>query len=309
MLGFVRPSNAFSCRNGAYIAVDWVQKEKNSDEINAYVTRLRSANIHDYFVFANGFKSEQHIVRLANFLNHARSSDPELRIYAMIGRRLCGESKQKCVDIADQKQQSSLAGRAKALWDAGFDGVQLDLEPVVSGSTELVSILSQVRAEKPHGKTLSLAGYLVASDRDTSSIAKPRARPASDLPILSWSRAYYERLIGLIDHVMLMNYDTAIRDPVEYRTFTAWQTREIQKIASAKSIKVQVGLPSNVPGRKGLFDRKAENLTSGSLGITDALLETGSECPKDFGVAIFTVDGLTPDMLSAFVKSWATPIR
>jgi hypothetical protein len=294
---------AYSCRNGAYISPEWIQTPRSSEDITAYVGRLSSANIQDYFIPANGLKPIHHVY-VQTFLEVARKRDAQIRVHAMLGRRSCTDSKQKCFDAADSHQQFRLVADAKGLWSLGFDGVQLDLEPIANGNNNFLHILEQVRAERPQGKTLSLAGYYLELESGNSPAISQQ--PRSSRPLLSWSRAYYQRVLGLVDHVMVMNYDTAIRDVAQYRAFTAWQTREMLALAQPMRVKFQMGLPSDVPGQSGLFDRQAENLTAGSLGVADALKRLGQECPADFGIAVFTEAGLTPTLFEAFASSWAS---
>jgi hypothetical protein len=293
---------AFSCRNGAYVPAGWVDRADDGGAVRALTERLLNANVHDYFIVVGGHTAEW-ARRLQPFQRAVRAQDGESRLYAMIGRRLC-PSQGTCSDLRDAAVQGQIVATAASLWTMGFDGVQLDLEVLTQDDPSFLDLLRKLQVAKPAGKHLSVAGYMLAPDAAMREAIHPQ--PSTKAPILQWSRSYYESVFPLTDHVMVMNYDTALRDAGEYSRYTAWQTRELLSLAARHGSSLQIGVPSNVPGRMGLYDRQAENLASASRGIADALTALGGSCPPRFGVAVFTEAGLTPELLDTFRQFWAT---
>jgi hypothetical protein len=294
----VLPVHASSCENGLYIAPAWVQTAKSDAEINGFLKPLVTLGMTQLFVLAKGFVPEQHAA-LDHFLRVARAIDPRFRLTAMIGRRLCGASKDKCFDASDAQRQAQLESTATGLWRAGFDGVQLDFEPVPDGDETLVAILGRLRRTRPPGKTLSLAGYFLQPDA-----AQFHFRPNAKGPLLQWTPGYYRRLLAQVDQVMVMVYDTALADPDEYRAFASWQTTQFLELARPQRAAVQIGLPSDVPGRTGLYDRRAENLRTGLEGVAAARKSIGGTCPAGFGITVFTDAGFTSALREYFERTW-----
>lgn len=304
---FVLPAanaaQAASCENGLYLTPTWLQATKSDAEVGALVKSVASLGMTQLFLPAKGFGLEQR-AGLDRFRAIARGIDPRVRVLAMIGRRVCGQSKEACFDASDAEKQRRLEATATDLWSAGFDGVQIDFEPVPDGDDVFVVILGRLRAARPPGKTLSLAGYFVQPDDANRSRFHPR--PQSNAPLLQWTPGYYRRLLALVDQVMVMVYDTALTHPDEYRAFVAWQVSTMLDLVRPNRVGIQIGLPSDVPGRTGLYDRAAENLRTGIDGVAEALHDGGGQCPSGFGITVFAEGGFSPALRQSFRDTWAS---
>jgi hypothetical protein len=191
---------------------------------------------------------------------------PEVRFVGMIGKRW---------------QPDRILAAARALWDIGFDGVQIDYEPSESGNPTIPAILKLLRDNKPPGTLVSLATYMLDD---------PRLRPPSRKQALRvWNADYIETLAALVDDLMVMNYDTNLRDRSDYVSLTATQTAAFERFAKQASARLNIGVITNVPGRTGLYDRAVENFASGLEGVR----RVWPTCPPGRGIAIFTVAGVT----------------
>jgi hypothetical protein len=76
------------------------------------------------------------------------------------------------------------------------------------------------------------------------------------------------------------------------------------ELAHAHGVAIQIGLPSDVPGRTGFYDRKAENLRTGIDGAAVARKSAGGTCPAGFGITVFTDAGFTPALREYFERAW-----
>ena len=291
-------TNAFAltCRNGVYLSPHWLKGVKTASEKTALCKKLKDAHVAHVFIYANGIHAKTPDL---GFLNELKKAVPALQITAMMGRRVCGHTTTHCFKLFEKTSRDRLIESAQDYWKLGFDGVQLDLEPVETGNQELISILDQLRAKKPQGTFVSLAGYSLALEGDIKHQIK--ATPKNNQTVLIWEKYYYKQILSRVDQVMVMNYDTALWTSSSYKSFTEWQTHALKAIMPP-SVSLQMGLPSNVPGRTGLFDRKVENLMTGSDGIAAVL---GTDCPSNFGVTIFTEDGMTDALWAHFIQTFA----
>jgi hypothetical protein len=205
----------------------------------------------------------------ANLAQLRQALGAQIRFVAMIGR---------------QGRPDQILSLAKALWSAGFDGVQLDYEPLPSGSPLLPTTLKLLRENKPSDAIVSVAMYMVQH---------PLLRePKPDAPQLRvWDPTYISMLVPLVDDVMVMNYDSNLEERSEYVALTAAQTAAFDRLVGAAPVRLNIGLISNVSGRKGLHDRAVENLAAGLEGVRRAW----PRCPPGRGVTVFTVAGATGD--------------
>jgi len=271
------------CGNGLYLKAASVNA--SADEL---LGLARSAGVRYLYFYGPG--AEPFDSPLAAFAEKARATLANPALVVMLGRRLCTAGNDShCLDLGSAIAREQLATRAAAAWHAGFDGVQLDLEPVADGDEALIALLEHLRALKPPSKLLSIAGDSLVLDAAARQAVRQTPQGAQPLP--GWSAGYYRRVMASVDQVTVMNYDTAIRDGAQYRAFTVWQTKQLLALRPA-SLDLQIGLPTAVPGRRGLFDRAAENLANGLAGVRDAFGGPGG-CPPHTGVTLFTADGMT----------------
>jgi hypothetical protein len=292
---------AVRCANGIYVTAGWATESPSGDDARTMAAHLKEAGIENVFVLAKGIQ-ESHSRQLDTFFRIVRSQVPSAKFIAMIGRRVCTESSSKrCVRISDRGVQRDILSTALLYWRLGFDGVQLDLEPVASGDESLINLLVMLRNRRSTGQFVSLAGYSLRLDGGAERKLTPSPKGTNRL--LTWDREYYRRLFALTDQVMVMNYDTALRTTADFQEFTTWQVRELSALAPS-AVDLQIGLPSDVHGRTGLFDRKAENLVAGLAAVGRAL--NGRRCPKNFGITIFTVDGMTQAMWQELKAGFAS---
>lgn len=249
------------CTNGIYVTATGLASSIPIEELSQ---RLRRSNVDHVYVYRLDSSDGWQRSRLPGAMRQVRGRVPGIVFIGMLGR-IAGPA--------------ATLKRAAAIWELGFDGVQLDFEPVASGDRNLIDVLELLRDEKPEGKIISLAGYLIADN------ALPD--PPQGKRLLVWDEEYYRRLIALVDDLMVMNYDTAIRSRERYVASTTAQTRRIGTLVDSARVRLNIGIITDVAGRTGLHDRKAESFSSAIEGIRAAW----PTCPDNAGVALFTWDG------------------
>ena len=298
------PNIAWSgqCKNGLYIGPSWLTKAKSSAEFSTLIKRLQDAHVGNVFINTSGISLES---SLANgFIKNLKSNLPDVKVIGMAVRSPCkfnSPDKSKCFDPSSESARDSLTADVKGVLNFGFDGVQLDFEPVPSGDKNFLGILDQVRKVTPPGKILSIAGYFLELDGKDKQELVPTIQGDAhgDRTLLTWSRKYYSDAMSKVDQVMLMNYDTALRSAKDYSRFTEWQTRQLMSLAAKSKVDLQIGLPSDMKGREGLYDRSAENLVTGISGVQAAIGQSG--CPIGVGgVTIFNDASMNPALWNSF---------
>lgn len=277
---------AVGCSNGAYMKADrWMARRPADADLATLRAQFADAAVRIVYIYglsldppASRRGGDLYETYAANLAHLRGGLGAEIRFIAMIGK---------------QRPAEQILAVAQAFWGAGFDGVQLDYEPLASGSPLLPKTLALLRANKPRNSIVSVAMYM---------LEHPLLRePQSDRPQLRvWDTAYVASLIPLVDDVMVMNYDTNIRERADYVALTAAQTDAFTRLVGAAPVRLNIGLISNVSGRRGLYDRKAENLAAGLEGVR----RVWPRCPEGRGVTVFAVAGATPADWSA-IGEWA----
>lgn len=257
------PALSAACSNGIYFTAAALGREISDD----LVRRLNESHIDHIYVYRLDVSDAAERARVRQAIDGFRKTNQGAKVIGMIGK------------IASP---ATTLARARDLWSLGFDGVQVDFEPVASGDANLIAALALLQKEKPEGKLVGLAGYLIEDDS---------LPPAGDgKHLLVWEEAYYRKLIVLVDDLMVMNYDTGIGDRDDYVRSTSVQTRRLADLA-APGVRLNIGVITNVQGRKGMFDRTAENFSEALQGVRDVW----PTCPPNRGIALFTANGMTED--------------
>ena len=151
-------------------------------------------------------------------------------------------------------------------------GVQLNVEPVPSGDTNLLVLLDELRAVLGNGKTLSIAAYPPPT----------RWHPFADV---HWDEAYFREVAKRCDQIAVMMYDAAQIIPKAYQRLMANWTVEVLSWSDRKA--VLLGIPTYEDADVGYHNPKVENLTNALLGIHRGLERR--PLPTNYqGVAIYS---------------------
>lgn len=131
-------------------------------------------------------------------------------------------------------------------------GVQINIEPLTSGDTNLLKLLEELRAVLPKEQLLSVAAY------------PPPTwwHPYKDV---HWDESYFRQVARRSDQLAVMMYDAAQHNSKAYQSLMASWTREILDWSEGKS--VLLGVPTYHDAGVGYHDPKVENLTNALLGV------------------------------------------
>ena len=152
-------------------------------------------------------------------------------------------------------------------------GVHVNLEPMRSGDREYLQLLRELRQALPPGKILSTAAYPPPT----------RWHPYLDV---HWQEAYYREVTPLADQVVVMMYDTALKQPKLYQKLMADWTAEV--LAWAGSTPVLLGVPAYDDAGVGYHEPGVENLENALAGIHAGLARVPAPPANYRGIAIYS---------------------
>jgi hypothetical protein len=151
-------------------------------------------------------------------------------------------------------------------------GVQINIEPMTSGTASYLTVLDEVRAALPPGRKLSVAAYPPPT----------RWQPSQDV---HWNEAYFREVAKRCDHLAVMMYDTGVRFQKPYQKLMADWTEEILKWSEGRP--VLLGLAAYDDKGVEYHHPEVENLTNGLAGIHAGLMRFDSLPDQYRGVAIY----------------------
>jgi len=285
--------------NGIWVGHRWYtgREVRSGDrvpesEIDALVTRLRSAGIRHLYVHTGPLLVDGSIADSADpFFSKLRRAYPEGIFLAWLGARI------EKVRLGEDEWRRAVVSVVERLSEEGFDGVHFNLEPIRDGHPGYLELLSQVRADM--------------GDAWTISQATPRSAPFGiSVGLLRknfWSGAFYRATMDIADQTVLMAYDTNLPLRVAYVAFVRNQTRRLVNWScAAEKHEVLIGMPAyhDVPEYS---NPSVENIGNAALGVRSAL-EPFPEIPECFrGVSIYANWVTDPDEWQQFERFWRRP--
>lgn len=157
-------------------------------------------------------------------------------------------------------------------------GVHLNVEPWPSGNRDMLTLLDEIRAALPKGKILSVAAY-------------PPPTYWHPFPEVHWEQAYFQEVAKRVDQMVVMMYDTALKDGKLYQYLMRSWTQQVLDWTTAtgnqQSPTVLLGIPTYDDAGVGYHNPAVENMTNAVLGI-HAGLNHYQPLPAHYqGVAVY----------------------
>lgn len=224
---------------------------------------------------------------------------PGVRLQAWLGDVVDSEGPTG-LDLSRAPVRQRLADSAEQLLDLGFDGINLDLEPVHSGAPGYLDVLDRIGAlTRARGRVLS--------------VAVPQVDPLPPLRQLAgwltghpkwWSAGYLAQVARRVDQVAVMAYDTALPLRSLFAGYVAQQV-ELAGAALPPQVDLLIGLPayhSNNPGHHAAAETVAAAIHGVRLGLSAAPRPGGR-----YGVALYADFSATAADWAAYRDDWCRP--
>ncbi|WP_232248525.1 glycoside hydrolase family 18 protein [Streptacidiphilus rugosus] len=221
---------------------------------------------------------------------------PGVRVQAWLGDVVASEGPHG-LDLARPATRAHLAAAASSLLDLGFDGINLDLEPVHSGDAGYLAVLDRLHA-------------LTGARGRVLSTAVPQTDPLPPLRALAgaltghpkwWSQDYLAQVARRVDQVDVMAYDSGMPTTALFSGYIAQQT-ELALAAAPPSVDVLVGLPAYHENNLG-HHASAETVPAALRGIRLALAAVPLH-GRSFGAALYVDYAATDADWSAYRDGW-----
>jgi hypothetical protein len=306
--------------NAIWLGRDWTYENHDDDEVRALVEHLRDYEIGTVFAHVSelnvdgswtGKPEEQNQFsevqsEVARFVEQIKRFGSDIQVYGTVIFRVDLDADGYRLDSA-RMQRAVVDFSARVVTTLGFDGVFLQIDPLVSdGDENLPNLLRQVRqaiGEEP------LLAVTIPPDWTPSDTEIPSS--SSIAPGTEWDTRYKQRIALLqVNHMVVRAYDsymTADDDYVagEYITWVAYQVKTFaEAVASIQTdthLLVAISTNDSVPDA---HDVRVENVPAALIGVAQGLEQAGEAADVVQGVAIYA-DWTTSDVEWAqFEDNW-----
>jgi hypothetical protein len=251
--------------NGIWLDIEWVNEPHGDAQVATLCRDLADKGFRYAYVYANSVEATGEPDRdtfpyAKRFVDAAKRSQPDLRLIAWVGvvNAVRGQGKVPIGDAAVQANIASFAGELTR--EVGFDGVQLNVEPLPNGDEGYLALLALVREAIGPDKVLAVAGHKWAPD----------LVPLVERYSSYWKTGYYRQVAELVDQVAVMTYDSYAPTAEAYRLFQREQTLGVLNAVAGTEAEVLIGVPTYFEPRQN-HNPQAENMETGLRGVADAL--------------------------------------
>ncbi len=281
--------------NAVWLRRRWIHEPRSDAEITTLVAALRAHDLGTIYPFVgplapdgrfgwrDGDTLREYDPAVARaFFTRAHAADPTLRIVPWTGGVF-----ERDVHLASPEWRAAFVAQAGALVALGADGVQLNIEPMVSYAAGYLDLLRELRAGLGPEAILSVAAY-------------PPPTPLHPYPDVHWEPAFLTEVCRLTDDISVMAYDTALPTKAAYSELMESWTRTLVTALGDERCVWRIGVPA-YEDDKPWHRPDAETLAAAIAGVERGL----GTAPANFrGLAIYA--GWTTNLAewAVFDEAW-----
>lgn len=202
--------------------------------------------------------------------------------------------------------RSSIVAAARGLLRSGFSGLSLDLGPVASGDSGLLTLLSSLRALRPA----------------VLNVMTPKLEPLPGLTLpgslvlghpVFWTGSYLSQVARLATQVTVLAYSTGLPFPSWYSGYVSHETRAAISAVAGTGASLIIGVPAFTESTTG-HHGSAETVGAALTGVRAGLTHAG-RVRFPFGVGLVTpppgssgfVPAPSPATWAAYRSGWSSP--
>lgn len=282
----------------------WLDGRRTGHDLAGLRARIAGTGIHDLYVHTGPLANDGGLdpslyPSAAWFLAGVHRELPGVRVQAWLGDTVAhdGTSGMRLDDPAVRARVRESAAQAL---DAGFEGVHLDLEPVVSGDSGYLRLLDSVHTlTEVEGVPLSVAAPQIDPLPGMHALARlPFGHPKW------WSQAYFGQVARRCDQIAVMAYDTALPAESLYGGYVAQQTGLALRVTPAYTDLI-IGLPAYHVENMG-HHGFAETVSAAVRGARVSLARH-DRARRAFGLALYVDFDATDGDWRAYRDKWGVP--
>ncbi len=295
------PSRAFNHGgNGVWLDVEWTSRPQPPERIQDLAKHLAAHDIRYGFVYVNSLRAggednPQTYTYARDFLDTARGVNETTRWLAWVGVPTIWMDG-GTVDLRQPAARTTIGQFAHYLvHDLGFDGVHLNVEPVLDGDPALPALLETVRAQIGPRVLLSVTTHHWRPD--LGGLTHPSLGQGY------WRDGYFRAVAERADQLVVMSYDSRLPHPDLYQLWLRHQVVGITRAVAGTRAEILFGVPT-FDDRWRNHDPTVENMATALAGITAGLNDHAAHRERVVGVAIYAHWTTTPADWTLYRRQW-----
>ncbi|QMU18579.1 hypothetical protein H3L99_23135 [Streptomyces pristinaespiralis] len=298
--GDLRDGTRTRGKDAIWLGHAWVDGRKKDADVRAFAERIRGTGIKDLYVHAgplehDGTLPRDRYPRARWLLDAVHREMPGIRVQAWMGDVLANGGPDGL--RLDARSRDAVVGSARQILDAGFEGVHFDLEPLLSGDRDYLSLLGDLR-ELTREREAQLS---VAAHQIDPLPAAHRVNAAVSGREKWWSQEFFGEVARRVDQIAVMSYDTWMPLEGMYGGYVAQQTALALEV-TPEGTDLLMGLPFFHEDDLGHHEN-AETVAAAVRGTRLGLGRTDRD-RKRFGVALYVDFAAEEGDWKAYREGW-----
>ncbi|GGW48173.1 hypothetical protein [Streptomyces xantholiticus] len=288
-------------KDAIWLGHAWVDGRKKDADVKAFAEQIRGTGIKDLYVHAGPLEHDGTLPagrypRARWFIDAVHREMPGIRVQAWLGDVLANDGPDG-LHLDDKGSRDAVVVSAEQILDTGFAGVHFDLEPLLSGDRDYLSLLDDLRTLTRHRRAqLSIAAHQIDPLPAAHSVnAAVTGREKW------WSQEFFGQVARRVDQIAVMSYDTWMPREFMYGGYVAHQT-ELALEVTPESTDLLVGLPFFHEDDLGHHEN-AETVAAAVRGTRLGLGRTDRD-RKRFGVALYVDFAAEEGDWQAYREGW-----
>lgn len=283
VLGAVRDRPAEEAANALWLGDEWTYSAPDEGQLAGLGERLRRYQVGTLFAWVTQllpdrtWLGEPDFAVTASFVAGLRVADPTAQLYGWI--RL--DSTLIPLDDPLVREQVGVMAR-RVVDEMGFDGVLIQVDPVVNADENYLSLLRALRS------AIGEANLAAAVPPDWTPVAADVPQPPLIAPGTLWDMTYKQRVALLVDALVVQSYNTGFSSPDDYRRWMAYQVGAFTSALALLDVELDlyIGIPT-YDADPPRYNPAAENIAAAALGMQEGV-GAASEAASFFkGAAIY----------------------
>jgi hypothetical protein len=291
--GTISPPARSTGDDALWLGHAWVDGRHGQADLDALVARLRDTGIRDLFVHSGPLSDDGTLnpalrPKARWLVTSLHKALPGVRVQAWLGDITGGGH----MDLERAATRTAVTRSVRQVLADGFDGAHLDMEPVSTGDSGFLALLSQV-----HAATRSIGRLLSVATEPVAGLGLAQTW----LPYPHWwSPGYLHQVAIRVDEAAIMTYNSPMPTGGSYAGYVRWET-ELALAAIPPDVTLLIGAPAYRTGGLWPFS-SAETVAQAIRGVRLAISPVPPRRP--FGIALYVDFTATAQDWASYLTDW-----
>ncbi|MBL8155702.1 MAG: hypothetical protein JNM70_16080, partial [Anaerolineae bacterium] len=222
LIGALNPPDTEASPNAIWIGTQWTYDYPGDEALGAFVQKLRDHRIGTVYAWVsllqpnNVWSDTTRLNQIRTFITQFKAAYPDASLYGWLSIDALGTDGSN--RLGDTNVQQIIADFSQRMTNEfQFDGVVLNVVPVLDGDENYLSLLRQVRSSIGASSLLAAA---VPPDWTPVNVGIPL--PPRIAPGTVWEETYKQRVALIADEMIVTAYNSGFNTAEDYSAWIAY---------------------------------------------------------------------------------------